>query len=254
MRRLSLVILTALLAGASHAQSLLPTVRIASGPPGQTYRDVYATGLAAELPRTRITHLETSGSIENLDLLASGEADVGFAQADVFADLVRRDEIRYENVLPIGRLSDECLFIAYRKDGAVTQLSDLEGPIEGRKPRIAAGAAGSGARGTWGHLVSLRPGLAEAEVHETSGNLALNQLEVGMFDAVVWVTDPENLDHPLLEGVRARSELDLMSVKDPELEYRLPSGISIYEIDTVKTKPGWLGSGWFADKVAPVCT
>ncbi len=249
-----LLLLVAAAFAAASQPSKLPLLRIASGPVGQTYRDVYAAGVAAKFPRYRVEHIPTAGSAENLELLASGKAEVAFAQADVYSQLLNSEDRRYRVIQLVGRLSDECLYVARREVGPVTSLASLGAPIEGRAPRIAVGPEGGGARWTWKQLVAARPDLAAAETSDTAGNLALNQLEAGLFDAVAWVTDPGNLDHRLLRGVRDKDTLSILTIDDASLEQELPSGLPIYRIQEVQLDRGRLNTDALAPKVRTLCT
>jgi hypothetical protein len=86
--------------------------------------------------------------------------------------------------------------------------------------------------------VSLEPGLAAVEVLHDGDTLALNQLAVGRFDAVGWVTDPMNLDHKLLRTVHANDALGLTDLDIRALESTLPDGTRIHERRTVETTTG----------------
>jgi TRAP-type uncharacterized transport system substrate-binding protein len=249
-----LLLLVATAVSASAQPSKLPLLRIASGPVGQTYRDVYAAGVAAKFPRYRVEHIPTAGSAENLGLLASGKAEVAFAQADVYAQLLNSEDRRYRVIQLVGRISDECVYVARRKDGPVTSLTSLGTPIDGRVPRIAVGPQGGGAHWTWKQLVADHPELAAAETSDTGGNLALNQLEAGLFDAVAWVTDPGNLDHRLLRGVRDKDTLSLLPIEDPSLAKELPSGLPIYQIQEVQIDRGRMNSDMLAPTLSTLCT
>jgi hypothetical protein len=103
--------------------------------------------------------------------------------------------------------------------------------------------------GTWGYMTALRPELAQASVDHQGGTLALNQLGVGTFDAVGWVTDPKNLDHKLLRAVKANDDLALMALDDPALVDSLPDGTHVYRLQTVKTD-----SSWTPEKLKTICT
>ena len=237
-----------LLAPAALAAQDAGVVWIASGAPGGTYRDAYASNLQRELRGYKVFHRETSGSGENLDLLADGEVDIGFAQADIYAARLKR-EPRFAGLVKLGKLADECVYIAYRAHGEVRSLAQLAEPVGDRPARIAVGPEQSGMRGTWQYLTLLDPKLARASALEGSGTLALNQLLVGAFDAVGWVTDPGNLEHKLLRAVRANDELQLMALDDDALASSLPDGTRIYSIETVETD-----SSWRPKKLRTACT
>jgi TRAP-type uncharacterized transport system substrate-binding protein len=249
MRCVASAALGLLLASAALAAEDAGSVWIASGTPGGTYRDAYARNLQRELRGYRVFHRETSGSGENLDLLADGEADIGFAQADIYAARLKLAPQRYAGLVALGKLADECVYIAHRRQGEVRALAQLGEPVGDRPARIAVGPEQSGMRGTWQYLTLLDPDLAGASVLEGSGTLALNQLLVGVFDAVGWVTDPGNLEHKLLRAVHANDELQLMALDDPGLASSLPDGTQIYSIESVA-----IDSSWRPEKLRTVCT
>ncbi len=196
-----------------------------------------------------VFHRTTTGSGENLDLLVSGKADVAFAQADIYAAQLRQDPGRLEGVMLIGRIATECVYIAYRKGGSFESFAQLGESVAGRPAKIAVGPAPGGGSGTWRHFTTLNQDLAYAAVDHGGGTLALNQLAAGVYDAMIWVTDPNNLGHKLLQAVRANPDLGLMTIDDPKLVYTLSSGTTIYERRKVA-----LEDGWRADKLNTVCT
>jgi TRAP-type uncharacterized transport system substrate-binding protein len=211
---------------------------IASGERGRTYHDFYARNLIAQLRGIRVTNRATQGSIENLELLADGKVDVGFVQADVYAAGLRRNRGRYGGLTIIGRLADECVYLATQVAGPVGSFEALGQGVDGRKARVAVGAAEGGMAGTWKFMSVLDPSLKKATVSNTGGTLSLNQLALGMFDAVGWVTDPRNLDHVLLRAVQANPELELLPVRAPKLEHELKDGTVIYRSRTVAVAKG----------------
>lgn len=241
------IVIAAATVPASHAEEAL--IRIAAGPTGGTYHDVYATNLITLLSGYTVALMETAGSVENANLLADRAAELGFAQTDVLADLIVGDPARYGELEVVGRIGDECLYAAVRKDGPVSSLADLGRPIGDRPARVAVGPDESGSFGTWRYVAHLMPSLGRAEVHRDTGTLALSRLGVGGFDLVAWVTDPENLDHVMLRAVLADDEVDLLSVDDAALTGRLPNGIEVYDSRKVR-----VAKGWFGRKVRTICT
>lgn len=250
MNALVLATLVLLLVGVPAPVSAQPKeLWIASGELGGTYRNVYGPGLGRLMHGYKVIQRSTSGSGENLDLLAAGEADLGFAQADVYAARLAADPSRYGSLLVVGKLADECIYIAHRKAGRVATLGQLAGPATGRPIVVAAGPRESGSRGTWSYLAAIVPGLERADVRPEEGTLALNQLAAGAYDAVVWVTDPTNFEHHNLRAVLSNEALALMTLNDPSLVSSLPNGTEVYRSHRVD-----LGKSWRAPKLATVCT
>jgi len=226
-----------------------PRVWIASGQTGGTYRTIYANNLEKQLRSFDVYHRKTSGSVENLELLAGGKADIAFVQADVFAARSKAAPERFGSLLVLGKLGDECIFIAHRKEGPPQNLDDLTRPIEGREPRVAVGLREGGMASSWDSLVSLYPGLAVTKKVFDGDVLALNQLAVGQFDAMAWVTDPSNFKHVLLKAVGGNPDLQLMDLKSSEIEAALPDGTRVYTRRKVKAV-----DKWNARKVSTLCT
>ena len=239
MRSAAVVLTLALFAaGAALAAAGKEAIWVASGPEGGTYAEFYSRNLAAQMPGYRILPRRSTGSRENLRLLAEGEVQLAFAQADAYATWLDENPERQDDLLIVGRLADECVYVAFRTEGRVRTLTQLATPPEGRAARIAVGPEDGGMSVTWRYLVSLEPGLAAVEVLHDGDTLALNQLAVGRFDAVGWVTDPMNLDHKLLRTVHANDALGLMDLDSRALESTLPDGTRIHERRTVETTTG----------------
>lgn len=223
----------ALAPGGARAQQAGKFHQLASGEVNRTYHDVYAPRLMKLLPSFRISNRVTKGSGENLELLAHRQAELGFAQLDIYALRLRAQPKLYSGLTLIGRLDQECVYLAYRLAGPVTTFAGLAADVGGRKAKVAVGPADGGMAGTWANMADLVPGLAAAKVSNTGGALALNQLSLGMFDAVGWVTAPRNLDHVMLRAVRANADLGLLTVAADSLEAKKVGGDQLYESTTV---------------------
>jgi len=237
MRR-TMILLALLISTGFAASAEKMRVTIASGVSGGTYRGVYADRLEEQLSDYTVIHRLSSGSGENLEMLADGRAAFGFAQADVFALRLAAEPERFSSLSVLGRLGVECLFIAVRKEGSIHALAEFEASIGDRPPEIAIGPPRSGSSGTWSHLVSLSPGLAAAIAHPVGDRMALRYLERGTFDAVVWVTDPSNFDHRMLRAVRESAQLELLEVSDEAFTASLPDGSQVYEADRIRLEKG----------------
>ena len=226
------------------ARAASDEVVIASGRRGGTYHDIYGANLVVALPAFKARQRTTDGSGENLDLLARGRADIGFAQLDVYAALLRGDRARYEKLGVIGRLDDECVFVAHRRQGPIHGADSLKAMVDGRKPVLAVGENSGGMHLSWLFIVELDPAYDATAIRFTPGTLAINHLATGMVDAVAWITDPANPNHKLQRAVRADASLGLMGLADPGLAHALPNGTPVYELRTLslpnETEPGTL--------------
>jgi len=241
------LVFTVMLAATAIAE---PTVRIASGIPGGTYRDIYAENLAKELTGQKVIQRDTSGSGENFELLVSGEAEIAFIQADVYASRLQEEPYLRDGLVVLGKLGDECIFIAGRKKGPVTSVSALGEPVEDRPARIAVGPEASGMNGSWDYMVTLEPSLAETSIVHAEGIRALNLLGKGDVDAVGWVTDPNNLEHKMLVNMHKNNALALMPLDSTTFSGTLPDGSRVYKAKEVTTSKGVVRS----TKLKTVCT
>ncbi|WP_433651863.1 TAXI family TRAP transporter solute-binding subunit [Micromonospora zamorensis] len=133
------VLLTATLAaaGCRDAPTAPTTIRIATGSPTAVY---YAFGqsLAAilnrELPNVRASVVITAASAENVQLVGSGAAELGFTQADVLPTSTAESP----TVEAIARVYDDQLHLVTTGGGPVRTVADLQGR------RVSVGASGSG--------------------------------------------------------------------------------------------------------------
>jgi TRAP-type uncharacterized transport system substrate-binding protein len=223
---------TLLVAAAGNAQNIT-TYTLASGERGRSYHDVFGANLVKLLKSFRLKNRATGGSIENLELLADGRVDLGFVQSDVYAQKLRAKGARYGALTAVGRLVEECIYIVRRRGGPIQSLSDLGKQVDGHSARIAVGPEGSGMEATWKLLSKLEPALSKTKLVHTAGVLSVNQLGLGMTEAVGWVSDPDNRSHAMLRAVAGSPELELLAIADPKLEYTLQSGTPIYRLRKV---------------------
>ena len=82
----------------------------------------------------------TDASVENVRLVASGRAELGFSLADTAADAVRGTGTfdRPRRVVALARTYDSFVQLVVRADGGIRDLRDLRGR------RVGLGAPGSG--------------------------------------------------------------------------------------------------------------
>ncbi|QTX05853.1 TAXI family TRAP transporter solute-binding subunit [Agromyces archimandritae] len=125
--------LAAALAGCAPAPAAR-RIRMACGEPGGTYirfgqllaRAAVDAGIAADMRA-----LPTEGSVENVELLRSGEAELAIALADTAA-------ARADGIVAIGRVYQNYLQCIVREDSGIAAPAGLAGR------RVSIGAPGSG--------------------------------------------------------------------------------------------------------------
>ncbi|MBF6219852.1 TAXI family TRAP transporter solute-binding subunit [Nocardia abscessus] len=153
------------------------TVRLASGEVGGFY---YAfaglLGLAAEhIGDVRIDRVTTSGSQDNLSLLARGEVDAALTLADSLPENPGR-------VSALGRVYENYLQLVVRADSPIGSVADLRGT------RVSLGAEGSGAALTGERILrvaGLDPAVDVAVSHRPLAE-AVAALTAGEADALLW--------------------------------------------------------------------
>ena len=139
---------------------------------------------------------ETRGSLENLELLAAGEVDVGFVQGGT-------EDPGRAGLLSLGSLYFEPAWLFYRGARMSERLPDLKGL------RLAVGPVGSGTRMLAETL--LRDNALEGgavTVLAVDGREAVEALKTGEVDAAFFVL---GADSPLIEELVRAPDLRLMS-------------------------------------------
>jgi TRAP transporter TAXI family solute receptor len=168
-------------------------VVLATGPAQSAY-DEFGKRYADALARYGITVelLPSEGSSDNLELLRTGKADLGFVQGGS-ADIGYDDE---ESIVSLGSLFVEPLWLFYREDAAqrlrqtstVANLADLQGW------RVNVGTAGSGVPLLFGTLLDVnRIDHQQLQLSELAQTPATVGFLEGDLDAVVFASAPESL-------------------------------------------------------------
>jgi uncharacterized protein len=156
-------------------------VRIASGGTGGVYY-AYAQGIAtvvrSALPRLRPTVLATAASVENLQLLATGRAEIGFTTADAAADAFR-GKTQPPPVAALGRIYENYFHLVVRLDSAITKVADLKGR------RVSVGAPASGTELFATRLLPfLGLTVADLRAERLDPDVAADRVAAGQLDAM----------------------------------------------------------------------
>ncbi|MDC0726581.1 TAXI family TRAP transporter solute-binding subunit [Phytobacter diazotrophicus] len=222
-------------------------ITITTGQQGLTYNAVYGVNLAGALSEYgyKSTVVPSKGSLDNLDKVASGEAQIGFTQADAFQFWRSRHGNEAQKVDIIGELGDECVFVAVKDGGKVGSESDLKEGI-----KIAVGEPASGSYASWQYLQSLEKDYAKVETYAKGGVRSLAKVTTWEYDAFLWVSAPDRTNK-FLESVNQKgSGLTMISMNGWNVDDKLPNGKAVYELKKAVTESGWLSDS----KVKVPCT
>jgi TRAP-type uncharacterized transport system substrate-binding protein len=184
------------------------TLILATGPKQSAY-DVfgqqYEKALAAYGIRVQL--LPSDGTADNLELLRSGQADVGFVQGGS-ALLQRSDR---ESLQTLGSLFVEPLWVFYHEESSQRLLNKpvVEHPRDMRGWRIDVGTAGSGVPNLFKQLLDAN-GIAPTELtlSEQSQTPATMAFLAQDIDAIVFASAP---DAPMVQMLLQTPGVRLMS-------------------------------------------
>lgn len=222
-------------------------VVITTGQQGLTYNAVYGVNLAGALTEYGYssTVIPSKGSLDNLDKVASGAAQIGFTQADAYQFWRSRHGNETQKVDIIGELADECVFVAAKKGGKVNDEGDLKAGV-----KIAVGEPTSGSYASWQYLQSLEKNYAKVETYAKGGVRSLAKVTTGEYDAFLWVSAPDR-SNKFLEAVNQESSgLIMIDMNGWHVDDKLPNGKPVYELKKAVTQSGWLSDS----KVKVPCT
>jgi len=181
------------------------------------------------------TVVTSKGSVENLDRLAKGEAQIGLVQMDAYAWYASKHPEVATELEIMGSLYEECAYLAVNAGGKVLNEDDLQTV---KDATIAVGSKGSGTAVTWDYMLKLEPKYKNAGVVFTGGTRALGKLVAKQVDAVMWVTKPK-LDDKMAQTVLKNKELQLVGFNDKDLNDKLPTtGKPVYQFRTIDTAKG----------------
>ena len=195
----------------------------------------FAQRYATILARQGITlEVRTSaGSLDNLQRLKAGEAQIGFVQGGVIEPRLDPDEPEDTGLRSLGSLFYEPVWVFYRGERSVERLADLNGK------RIAIGQEGSGVRLLAQQLLAANDIKLDGRLLPLSGLKAAEELQQGRVDvAFVIAAEKAPVVQVLLRspGIRVMSfaQADAYQRRFPFLnKLTLPQGV----VDLVRDLP-----------------
>lgn len=161
------------------------------------YGSKYARLLRTELPGLSVATVTTAGSVDNLERLADGRAQVGFATADTAfyamstgsprpgatpAPSSSAPPARGGKLRAVARIYDEYIHVVVRADSPARTLKDLRGL------RVSTGQAGSSTELVAGRLLEAAGLSAERDLvrHRLGINDSVALMRANGLDAFFW--------------------------------------------------------------------
>lgn len=197
-----------LVPGGSSAPS--GTVTFATGVPTGVYArygDLLQDRLHRELPDVRLRLLASQGSMQNLDMVTSGEASFTIAAADAVATYRERKEPGAGRLRACARLYDDYIQLVVPAESNVRSAKDLKGL------RVGVGQERSGVNLIAGRLLDaagLDPGKDIHAVHLGIDRMP-GLLVKGEIDAFFW---SGGLPTTAIENLSARTNIQLVQLGD----------------------------------------
>lgn len=154
-------------------------LRLAAGESGGFFWE-FAGLLAACADRAgsaRITPLQSEGSVDNLEALRTGRAELALSLIDAAYDSPDRDDLT-----AVGCVYENYFQVAVRGDSPITSTDDLRGRL------VSTGATGSGATSLSARVLAAAGLDQPGEIREVELSMrdAAQELAAGTVDAVMW--------------------------------------------------------------------
>jgi len=184
-------------------------IRISSGQPEGAYY-LFAQRYRERLQREEIglEVLPSAGSIENIQRLVAGEAEVALVQGGTTGNSGEGEALR-----SLGSLYFEPLWVFHREALPVQRLADLHGR------RIAIGGEGSGTRALALQLLAANEiDLDNTPLQELGGREAAQALLDGELDSAFFVASPKS---PVVRTLLESPGIRLMSFQRAEAYTRI---------------------------------
>lgn len=191
-------------------------------------------------------NLNSVGSMENLDNLISGKAQVGFVFADSYKLKLSQDP-RASKLKILGVLNKGCLYAAVKKGG---KISD-DGDLEKTGVKVDIGPDGAGANTTWKYLGLFDSDFKKPGIIELGGGdpASLNALEYGQIDATLSMQSPST-NNAMVMDVLLNKNLKFLPITDGDFTDKLPDGKQIYTKEKILLKENKFSD----DTLETICT
>lgn len=196
-----------------RSKTALESIIITSGSKGGGYEriaQVLATHIAQQLPETTVQVLPSDGSIENLEKVSTGRAQLGVVQNDVEGG----GDIRV-----VSPLHEEVLHLFVANKSEIWRLPDLKGK------RVAVGPERGGTAKLMTSLFDLYGLSGDVELVYLPIEEAMAELEAGTVHICAMVTA---LGTPICRKYLASGDIRLMGISEPGMEGSVVDGFRLH--------------------------
>ena len=176
------------------------------------------------------------GSLENLERLSDSEhpANIGLTQADTLKHYLANNYKFARNMLVLGEIGKECVFIIAGNKYAIYNDDDLQ---QDNGQLMAISHPKSGVAITYQYMTSLEPKFQHTPARYMDGLEALAEIQLGSeynpIKALMLVMHPKTM-FPEVEWVlRNINDYRFVTVDDWDLNDKLPDGSSLYTYEDV---------------------
>ena len=231
--------------GVANAETI-----ISSGPDEKTFTKMTdnLVGLIGKDKNglAKASNLQSIGSVENIDNLISGKAQIGFVFADSYKLKLGQDP-RAAKLKVLGVLNKGCLYTVVQKKGKIAD----DGDLEKAGVTVDIGPKGAGANTTWEYLGTFDKDFQKPNKVELGGGdpASLNALDYGTIDATLSMQVPSK-NNTLVKDVMANKNLKFLPITDGDFTDKLPDGKSIYTKEKIVLSEG----KWSDDTLDTICT
>lgn len=184
-----------------------------------------------------VEHRSSTGSLENLELLADRRSpvNVALAQADAVREYLDLHTEFAADIQVVDDVGAECVALITRKDGGIASAADLK---KGGFGALNVGSPGSGAAVTYRHMARLNPDFEKTPVVHKDVFESLFQMRTApggeKIAAVMLVKRPQIVSPPIEIVLQNPSFFRIAPVRAEDVKVEsLPDGRPVYTFETV---------------------
>ena len=237
------------------AQAADPLIVVSTGKSGGGYNTIGERLKSVLAEQEQPAQVLTSvGSLENLNRLDDPKSpvNVGLTQADALKYYLKDHPAFADQFINLGEIGKECVFIVTGKDSDIQDDSDLQ---QGKGRLIAVQSPNSGVAVTWEYMTVLEPKFQNTAPAFVDGAEALLQIKssgkASKIQAVMVVQRPMAKSTEIQVVLENPKDFRLVSVKDWDLNDKLPDGSAVYTFEKVTLAEKKWG---FDTTVDTICT